>query len=566
MKGLKTLLGIALATTGFGGAVAAGVASTTISSDNIQVAKAETAVTVYCAIDSGTIGSYTLKVNANIGDNNTWRQSTMTLVENTTYSGKIVYTGTFNEKYGGVDALQFQLYDNSTWKDQKQPYSSWTTSGTFSGKLFVYEDETWVSYSLKEVTKKEVTNGTLGSTIGTDHVVVDSNYPTPKAPFKTGYSFDGWYTDQSCTLSYSEAAVTSNMTIYAKYTTSSSFDGTVNIDLRSSGWLGGAGKYAVYFWNDKYTTDVNGWSSFVSGVASTEHLVTANYSLNFEPTKMIVVKYNNSATKVGWENKADQTVNIDKTDMVVVRNTKDDKNYQVYTGYVKVLGGPSGGSWSEITTLNHVKSNGSHNVEYYSDIVTLTAGNSFKIVDVDGVYYGNYDAHSSIKANFSGGGENDINVITGGTYAFYFDSINHSVYITTIALAAADEWAQYFLANVGCDETGVALPTGWNACATEYSKLSGDAKNIIYGATAKEDGSYVEQAVARYDHAVKAHSSLTKFIVNSSDVVRASAPTAVVTTINKNDKAVVIAVIVTSTIALSFACGYFILRKKRFEK
>ena len=111
---------------------------------------ADNAVTVYCAINASTMKSgdncYTLKVNANIGDNNTWRQYTMNIVDKTK-NGKLIYSATIYEKYGGVDALQFQLYQGSTWKAEKQPYSSWTTSGTFKGKMYDYDAGSWSAYS-----------------------------------------------------------------------------------------------------------------------------------------------------------------------------------------------------------------------------------------------------------------------------------------------------------------------------------------------------------------------------------------------------------------------------------
>ncbi len=107
---------------------------------------ADTETTIYYAVDASTVGCYTVKINANIGDNGTWRSSEMTKTSYT-YNGKIIYTGKVNEKYGGVDCLQIQLYDGSTWKSQKQPYSSWTTSSTYSGKMYVHEIEKWVSYS-----------------------------------------------------------------------------------------------------------------------------------------------------------------------------------------------------------------------------------------------------------------------------------------------------------------------------------------------------------------------------------------------------------------------------------
>ena len=107
-------------------------------------------VTVFCAINASTMkpgnDCYTLQVNANIGDGNTWRQYDMSIVDHTK-RGKLIYTATIQEKYGGVDALQFQLHLGSTWKGQKQPYSSWTTSDNFSGKMYDYDADTWDEYS-----------------------------------------------------------------------------------------------------------------------------------------------------------------------------------------------------------------------------------------------------------------------------------------------------------------------------------------------------------------------------------------------------------------------------------
>ena len=99
-------------------------------------------VKVYCAIKASDLNCYTLKVNANIGDNGTWRQYTMEKLDET-YEGRLIYQATIVEKYGGVDALQFQLYDGNTWKSQKQPYGSWTTSSTFANKLYVYDTNKW---------------------------------------------------------------------------------------------------------------------------------------------------------------------------------------------------------------------------------------------------------------------------------------------------------------------------------------------------------------------------------------------------------------------------------------
>ena len=150
---------------------------------------ADNAVTVYCAINASTMKSgddcYTLKVNANIGDGGTWRQYTMNIVDKTK-NGKLIYSATIYEKYGGVDALQFQLYQGSTWKAQKQPYSSWTTSSTFSGKMYDYDAGSWGAYSSLDAAT-------------TVYFVNTSSWGTPKAFAWSGCTNNAAWSGQTMT-------------------------------------------------------------------------------------------------------------------------------------------------------------------------------------------------------------------------------------------------------------------------------------------------------------------------------------------------------------------------------
>ena len=82
-------------------------------------------------------------VKANIGDNNTWWNYTITSNKaGITFEGKKLYVGTMNEKYGGVDALKISV--NGT---DKQPYSSWTNSSTFENRIFNYDASGSPKYS-----------------------------------------------------------------------------------------------------------------------------------------------------------------------------------------------------------------------------------------------------------------------------------------------------------------------------------------------------------------------------------------------------------------------------------
>ena len=142
-KHVFTALGLTFV---MGASLAIGISA----SKNAKPVEAATDRTVYCAIDTTTLGSYTLKLNCNVGDNNTWVQSDMVdLNDTSSYPGKKVFSGTFSERYGGVDAMQFQLYDGSDWKAQDQVISSWTTSGNYADKLHIYGGAagSWEAYS-----------------------------------------------------------------------------------------------------------------------------------------------------------------------------------------------------------------------------------------------------------------------------------------------------------------------------------------------------------------------------------------------------------------------------------
>ncbi len=152
MKGLKTILGIALATTALGGAVAFGVASKA-EINGAEQAAAATSTTVYYAVSSTTVGSYTVKCNVNRqGDANNWETYDMTKVSGKTYKGKDIYTVSFTDVYDGLGKLQFQLYDGSTWKSQQEPISSWTGVATYNGKLYEHGVAGWHDYGW-DVTK-----------------------------------------------------------------------------------------------------------------------------------------------------------------------------------------------------------------------------------------------------------------------------------------------------------------------------------------------------------------------------------------------------------------------------
>lgn len=429
----------------------------------------------------------------------------------------------------------------------------------------------WTQITQYTVSKYAVVDGVNQGLIDSEQVEEGTGYSVPEKIYRPNCSFIGWYTDSACTSAYSGSTINANLDLYAKYT-SSVWSGTIHVDLKDT-WYDAAANYAVLFMDKTtYSSEISAWSTYTTGILTGDRLVNISYNIPFEPLEMTLVRYNSSYTEGQWNttkfpedgNKWGQTPDVSFSEVIRVGTTTIEGKNVVYSGYPKVC------RWNPSDSdiyLNAVKMNGNRHAEYYSTSITLATNQEFKIQIApyeSGDYSGNYSTHDSLKSSFTGGGSSNIKCLTGGTYAFYFDSTNNSTFITKVEIAEADEWAQYFLANVGCDATGRNLPTGWSSCATEYGKLSGAAKDIVYGATASEGGTYVEQAVARYDVAVKNHPSLTKFIVNSGDTPRSAAIANVSSIFRSSETSnTILIVVIFSSIALTSIGGYFFLRHRK---
>ncbi|MBP5221278.1 MAG: hypothetical protein J6034_11355 [Bacteroidaceae bacterium] len=111
---------------------------------------AATSTTVYYAVSSSTVGSYTVKLNvAMTYDNGTagnFQQYAMTKTSYK-YLNYDVYSCTYTDWHDGVGTLQFQLYSGDDWQSQQQPIGMWTAVGTYNGKMYVHGDGyTWTDF------------------------------------------------------------------------------------------------------------------------------------------------------------------------------------------------------------------------------------------------------------------------------------------------------------------------------------------------------------------------------------------------------------------------------------
>ena len=119
-------------------------------------ASAATETTVYYAVSSATVGSYSVKLKVNRqGDNDNPATYDMTKT-NKTYDGKYIYSCTYTDLYDGVSYMLFQLWNGDTWisEDCGVGYPEgggihwvWTSESNYNGKLHVHGNSSWQTYN-----------------------------------------------------------------------------------------------------------------------------------------------------------------------------------------------------------------------------------------------------------------------------------------------------------------------------------------------------------------------------------------------------------------------------------
>ena len=109
---------------------------------------AETATTVYYAVPSTTVGTYTVKLNVNYkGDGDEWATHTMASTGRTTSDGKIIYSCSFTDKYNGLGQIQIQFHKSDGWVSQIVPFSTWTNPTVYNGKMWIHGGNSWTDHS-----------------------------------------------------------------------------------------------------------------------------------------------------------------------------------------------------------------------------------------------------------------------------------------------------------------------------------------------------------------------------------------------------------------------------------
>ena len=129
----------------------------------------------------------------------------------------------------------------------------------------------------------------------------------------------------------------------------------------------------------------------------------------------------------------------------------------------------------------------------------------FNMYSPDGVYLEYYDSYTEF-TGYSGPNNNcPIN--------FYRKTTK------TIEIYTAEQFATDFLSSITCNNNGASAPTltrTWAELETLYTNVASDHKQALRYADANENGTIVEQAMARYDFLCRKYTQFYNFINRSS--------------------------------------------------
>lgn len=267
--------------------------------------------------------------------------------------------------------------------------------------------------------------------------------------------------------------------------------GETYLDItQCSEWEKDNAKFAFYYYN----ATADGWSDFAVEVTGQDSIYLAPYELEFTPTNVIAVRLDNKATKPSWDFDWNQTANLDFHSAGVVDVSG---NLESFTGHSSALAVTKG--LDKEVLLDNYKRNIFNHPEHYNEEVSLKAGDEFEIKLGDTSYH-TFTTHKTVEDAFSLNGDKIlVNPEGAGTYAFFFDATNNSLYITDSILAVADDWAQSFLGK-NCTDT----KSNWKTLGQAYGNLPDKSKLLFQTEPHSEPSAEVEgfiaKAVQRYDY------------------------------------------------------------------
>ena len=132
----------------------------------------------------------------------------------------------------------------------------------------------------------------------------------------------------------------------------------------------------------------------------------------------------------------------------------------------------------------------------------------------------------------------------------------------TIHTYTSDEFATDFLSSVTCNNNGATAPTlsrSWSELEALYNELDSNHKAALRYATANENGTTVEQAMARYDLLCRKYSQFNNFINRAS----ANPSESALTKMMRKDNSLALALSIVSGVIVIGAIVLITLKKKK---
>ena len=156
--------------------------------------------------------------------------------------------------------------------------------------------------------------------------------------------------------------------------------------------------------------------------------------------------------------------------------------------------------------------------------------------------------------------ESEYNGITDGDRALSITGIPTSFDLNYTQQSVS--FAQYFLEQTGpvCTAMSGDFSAIWGTMATEYGTLNADAKNYFTASGTTE--ATVVAARARYVYIIGKYTSLTKFVVNSSDAPYLGASDIIGYEVGNTSRIILIAVVGAMIVATG---AFFLIARRRKE-
>ena len=345
----------------------------------------------------------------------------------------------------------------------------------------------------------------------------------------------------------------------------------------SSNWKQSNARFAAYF----FGSNGNKWESMSTNDFS------PLYQCNVPSgswTNVIFCRMNGSATANNWDNKWNQTGNLNpgNGDVFTIPASgwdsfSDNGNWSnlntIYSWDVK-SSAETDGTWTNTNSLTLSYKNDGDGAQFYSTAVDLKAGQQFKICrTTDSKWFGSNKfengTNSAVQRGYISLGNSDANVtvLKDITMELYVKIHSVTVWTQVSSEAEATAWAQTFLSDTNsiCSNGGTsanhlsALQNIWANLKSSFEGMTLGAKHVIDAGTANAT---VKDAHDRYIHIMSRYggeSGLEAFEDGPTYAAKTMLPI-----VSKNNIGII--AIITGVIALSATGAFFLLRKKRKEQ